>query len=391
MTNAFIPRDMSDAILRIVKSFPVVTVTGPRQSGKTTLCRELFPKMSYVSMEDILVRMKAEMNPRRFLNQFSQGGIIDEVQAFPELLNALQVVVDEDKFSGTDRKFLLTGSNNFALLDSVSQSMAGRTAVFNLLPLSLHELVNSGFVKSTSQYILNGGYPAVWDNGEDVRSAILNSYIETYVERDVRKLLNIKDAHRFILFLRLCAGRIGTELNRSSLSVEIGVSVNTIDSWISVLEASYVLFLLPPWFSNIGKRLTKSPKVYFYDTGLAAALMGIRTEGQLDIHPLRGALFENLVVLEMIKTKLNKGETPDLYFYRDKTGREIDIIEDSGIALNAYEIKSATQFDKSYFRHIDYLDRLMPGKLQRRAVIYDGQSFVTEDGKELLDYRSVGN
>lgn len=391
MANLFIPRDMSGEILKVAKFFPVVTITGPRQSGKTTLCRELFPQMPYVSMEDINVRSQAEMNPIYFLEQFPEGGIIDEVQAFPEILNALQVVVDKDKFNKNERRFLLTGSNNFALLDRISQSMAGRTAVLNLLPLSLHELNKSGFNRSTSSYILNGGYPAVWDCGADARMAILNSYIETYVERDVRKLVNVKDARRFVQFLKLCAGRIGTELNRSSLSVEIGVSVNTIDSWVSVLEASYVLFLLPPWFSNIGKRLTKSPKIYFYDTGLACALMGIRTEDQLDVHPLRGVLFENVVVLEMIKAKLNKGEKPELYFYRDKTGREIDMIEDMGLTLNAYEIKSATRFEKSYFRHVDYLDRLIPGKLQRKAVIYDGQSFVTEDGKELLDYRAVGN
>ena len=389
MRDLFIPRDIASTVKRYSEVFPVVTITGPRQSGKTTLCRHMFPELPYVSMEDLEQRTRAQENPRLFLEQMVDGGIIDEIQVIPELLNALQVVVDEDKHAGRRRHFYITGSNNFALLNCISQSMAGRTGLLNLLPLSIAELTAAGFERTANEYMLSGGYPAVWDNQVEMRDVIINSYIETYVERDVRRLINVRDARAFLLFLKLCAGRIGSELNKSSISIELGVSVPTIDNWISILEASYVVFLLQPWYSNIGKRLTKTPKIYFYDTGLAALLMGIRTEEQLAIHPLRGALFENMALLEVVKSKLNRGEKADLYFYRDKSGREIDIIEEDGNWLDAIEVKSATRPDSSFFKNIDYLGKLLPERLRRRAVIFDGMDFELDGGREMLDFRNL--
>lgn len=384
----FIPRTMTPTLEKILKIYPIATLTGPRQSGKTTLCRELYRKMPYISLEDSSIRSLIETDTISYLNQFKEGLIIDEAQIFPELFSSLQVIVDEDRLTGNSRKFILTGSNNFSLLHNVSQSMAGRTGLLHLLPLSIHELVSSGHDVSTSEFIVNGGYPHVWTAGTEYRETILNNYIDTYVERDVRRLMNVKDMSTFIKFIQLCAGRIGTELNKSSLSVELGVSVPTIDSWINVLMASFVIFLLPPWHTNINKRLTKSPKLYFYDTGLASNLLGISTVEHLNLHPLKGALFENMVILDIIKRRYNRGLKSNLYFYRDKTGREIDIIEDNGLTINAYEIKSATKFNPDFFRHIRYLKKLLPDRVKSTGVIYDGSQQLPSTDEGIFNYRS---
>ncbi|MDR0687232.1 MAG: ATP-binding protein [Prevotellaceae bacterium] len=305
----------------MLRHYSVVVLTGPRQSGKTTLCKNKFPGYAYFNMEDLSLREQVAAAPKGFLEQYAPGGIIiDEVQQYPELLSFVQVVAD----SHPSYRFILTGSSNFALLQKVTQSLAGRAALLTLLPLSLAEL--KGYLHAdTDTLLLNGGYPAVWGRQMPAHD-VYRSYYSTYVERDVRQLLNIKDISSFKTFIRLCAGRIGSELSASALSCEVGVSSHTITHWLSILEASYLLFRLPPFYRNIGKRLVKAPKIYFFDTGLACFLLGIENERQLATHPLRGAIFENLITLELMKSRFNAGREPNIYFYRDKSQREVDIV-----------------------------------------------------------------
>jgi predicted AAA+ superfamily ATPase len=356
----------------MLQHYPVATLTGPRQSGKTTLCRMLFPELPYFNLENVDTLHLIQDDVKRFFDNHPGGVIIDEAHHLPRLLSDIQVLVDEDRFQGnTHRKFIVTGSSNFALLSKVAQSMAGRTSMLTLLPFSYKELHAAGISPDTNRFILNGGYPGVWRN-DAIRRSIFSDYTTTYIERDVRSLINIKDLSAFQAFVRLCAGRIGTELNASSLSVAIGVSVNTIQSWLSVLAASYVVYLLPPYHANIGKRLTKTPKFYFYDTGLASYLLGIESEEQLQMHPLRGALFENMVINELKKEGLNRGIDEPLYFYRDKTGREIDVIRVRGMNIEAYEIKAGKSYNTDYYKHLKYLKEKMGDVLTRTAVVYDG-------------------
>ncbi|HSN09646.1 MAG TPA: ATP-binding protein, partial [Hanamia sp.] len=292
---SFINRVLHQELERLSALYPVVVVTGPRQSGKTTLCKKQFPGYHYVNLEDISIREQIALAPKAFLQQYARGLIIDEAQQYPELFSYIQVVSD----ASDTAKFILTGSSNFSLMEKITQSLAGRAALLTLLPLSLAELGNRIKV-DTDIILLNGGYPAVWAKKIPVQDVSRN-YYNTYIERDVRQLLNVKDMTRFQTFIRLCAGRTGTELNASALSNEVGVSVPTVKEWLSTLEASYILFRLPPFYRNIGKRLVKAPKLYFYDTGLVCFLLGIENEKQLAAHPLRGSIFENLVVLEFIK------------------------------------------------------------------------------------------
>ena len=372
--SEFINRELATEIKKLFDFYAVITLTGPRQSGKTTLCRKLFPELPYVNLEDADTLLRIREDTKGFLANFPHGMIIDEAHHFPQLFSALQVIVDEDRFQGDPkRKFIVTGSSNFALLEKVSQSMAGRTAVLTLLPLSIQELHRAGKSLATDQLILNGGYPAVWLR-EPMRGRIFRDYTTTYIERDVRSILNVKDLMSFQNFIRLCAGRIGTEFNASALSVAIGVSVNTISSWLSVLAASYVVYLLPPYHANIGKRLTKTPKLYFYDTGLAAHLLGIENEQQLQTHPLRGALFENMVINEMLKEGFNRGEEERLYFYRDKTQREVDVLRTVGLEIEAFEIKAGKSYNPDYFKHLKFLQELLGPTVKRSAVIYDGDT-----------------
>lgn len=365
--------------------FPVITLTGPRQSGKTTLSRHLYPDKPYINMENLQTLMLFRENPVGFLNSFVNGAIIDEAQLEPEIFRALQVVVDEDQYTGTKREFIVTGSSNFTLMAKISESMAGRTSPLTLLPLSTKEILEySKELPSTTELLFLGGYPKVWISPFSSKDIIIQSYIDTYVERDIRKLMNIKDLNKFIKFLGLCAGRVGTELNRSSLAVETGVTVATIDSWISVLEASYIIWLLPPWSTNINKRLTKSPKLYFYDTGLLCSLLGITESSQLEKYPLRGAIFENLVVNNFKKGAFNEGRKPRLCFFRDKTGREIDLIYETREGLNLYEIKSSTGFNPDYFKNIRYFEKTFPDKVNSASIVYDGPTSDTGNSNSLI-------
>ena len=354
--------------------FPVVTLTGPRQSGKTTLCRHLYPDMPYINFENVQTGLLFNDNPVGFIDSFSNGAIIDEAQIEPTVFRALQTVVDEDRHVGRRRKFIIIiGSSNFSIMANSSESMAGRTAPLTLLPLSVNEILqNRKYDVSTNEFMYLGGYPQIWTSPMTVAEMILQSYIDAYVEHDLRQLMNIKDLNKFIKFLGLCAGRVGTELNRSSLAVETGVTVATIDSWLSVLEASYVIWMLPPWSTNINKRLTKSSKLYFCDTGLLCCLLGIKEAKQLDNYPLRGAIFENMIVNNFLKAAYNAGKKPRLSFFRDKTGREIDLIVENTDGISAFEIKASSGFNPDYYMHIRYFEKTFPQKVLYATIIYDG-------------------
>jgi predicted AAA+ superfamily ATPase len=367
-----INRLLQKQILEVSKFYRVITLTGPRQSGKTTLVRNFFPTLPYVNFEDITTRIEAMNDIKLFINRFPQGVIIDEAHNFPDIFSAIQVEVDEDIFRDKkDRLFIVTGSSNFSLLEKVTQSMAGRTAILTLLPLSIGELGGLTDGVSTDTFILNGGYPAIWAN-KVPRTMLFSDYYSSYVERDARQVVNLKEITAFHHFVRLCAGRIGSEFNASTLSNETGATAKTVNNWLNILGASYIVYLLPPYYENIGKRLTKTPKMYFYDTGLAAYLLGITDENQLQTHPLRGVLFENMVINEMLKERYNTGKDNNFYFYRDKSGREIDVIQWNSTTLNAYEIKSGMSYKSDYFSNIDYLKSLLNDKIDRAAVIYDG-------------------
>lgn len=362
-----IERTIAAKVTQLMGYYQVVTITGPRQSGKTTLCRNMFKDFDYVNLEDPTVRALAEDDPRTFFDMHSKQLIIDEIQNSAGLLSHIQVLVDEDK----GRRFILTGSGNFALMPGITQSLAGRTAVLTLLPLSLAELGSANMGGPTDTLILNGGYPAVWATSLP-RSDMYRNYYSTYVERDVRQLLNIKDITTFQKFIRLSAGRVGQLFNASSLAGEVGTTAKTISSWLNALTASYIAYTLPPYFENIGKRLVKTPKLYFHDTGLACYLLGIRSEEQLQVHPLRGALFENLAVNEALKSRTNIGEDSNLYFYRDKSQTEVDLVAVDGLQMSAYEIKSGKSYQSEYFKGLNTLRTLFGGRVTRSAVIYDG-------------------
>ena len=365
-------------------------MTGPRQSGKTTLCRNLFPDLPYANLEDMSLLAEIQSDPKAFLERHHEGVVIDEAQNYPEIFSYLQVAVDEDRFSGRNpRHYFVTGSNNFSLMEKVTQSMAGRTAVLSLLPLSTDEILRYRPDASTSELILNGGFPAVWGAGESGRRLLLSNYYTTYIERDVRQMLNVTNMTAFQLFVRLCAGRIGQEFNKQSMSNEVGVSVNTISHWLSILNASFITYTLSPYYANIGKRLTKTPKLYFYDTGLAAYLLGINTAEQLDVNPLRGNLMENLVVNDFMKYATNRGFNQQIYFYRDKSQREVDMLRIVSDGIEAYEIKSSKTWTTSFFNNLDYLKKVIGERLTRSMVLYDGSQENPQGDNGYINFRHL--
>lgn len=383
----YIQRDILPYLRKIYDAFPTVTLCGPRQSGKTTLCRREFPNLEYVNFENSGIRQIAIEDPVSFVAQYTNGAIFDEIQLVPEIFSALQVLIDEDRFKDNhDRKFILTGSANFSLLPNMRQSLAGRTGVLTLLPFSLHELQQGGLDRSADEYIYLGGYPGVWDAHFSMKNDIMDNYINTYVERDVRRIMEVKDLNKFTTFLKLCAARIGTELNRSSIAVEVGVAVSTIDHWLSVLQASYVLFLLKPWHSNINKRLTKSPKLYFYDTGLACTLLNIYDSQSIFLNPMRGQLFENLIIADQVKKLVNFGIKDEMFFYRDKSGKEIDLLVSTPTGLRAYEIKSGAVYRPEYMANIKYLKKLLGDDVVKSGVIYTGEVELNKPEEGVYNY-----
>lgn len=353
-------REISPVLKRLSTLYPIVGITGPRQSGKTTLAKSLFPHHPYVSLENLDIRSRAEQDPRAFLGSYPEGVILDEVQHVPVLLSYLQGIVDENPQKG---RYVITGSQNFALNSQIAQSLPGRIGMVTLLPLSLYELHQS---TDASMDIFTGGYPGLHQQHIPPLD-FYPSYIQTYIERDVRQLKNIGDLGRFQTFLKLCAGRIGQLINFSSLAQDASVSHTTAREWLTILEASYILFPLQPYHRNFNKRLVKMPKLYFYDTGLACALLGLEKKEQVEMHYLKGALFENLMVLEILKLRLNHGLPPHLYFWRDHTGHEIDVIGEWGGHIHAMEIKCGETFQDSYIKTLRYFTELSE-KIGKEAV-----------------------
>lgn len=332
-----IRRTAHDTIMRLARGFPVIAITGPRQSGKTTLARSAFPDKPYLTLEDPDTRLFAESDPRGLLSVYPDGLILDEAQRAPLLFSYLQGFVDNNLVPG---KYVLTGSQQFGLLSGITQSLAGRVGMVQLLPFAMNELKSAGKLPDVAdRLMLYGMYPPFYDR--DLAPADwFPAYVSTYIERDVRQLINVRDLSAFQRFIKMCAARTGQLLNLSSLASDCGITHNTAAAWISVLEASYIIFLLRPHFSNFNKRLVKTPKLYFIDTGLASWLLGVREQDQLTFHAQRGALFENLVVTEFLKGRFNRGQQADLHFWRDSKGLEVDLVLDDGITLKPVEIKS---------------------------------------------------
>ncbi len=364
-----IPRTAEPTLRELAKGYPVLALTGPRQSGKTTLARAVFSDHPYVTLENPVQREFAHSDPQGFLNKYADGVIIDEAQRCPELFAWLQGVVDQQQRAG---HFILTGSQQFGLMTGITQSLAGRVALLNLLPFSASELRQVGLLAPTlDEAIFKGSYPPVYDRQLDPGIWYAN-YVQTYVERDVRQLINVRDLGQFQRFLRLCAGRTGQLLNLSALGDDAGLSHNTAREWISVLEASYIIHRLPPQHQNFNKRLVKTPKLYFHDTGLAAWLLGIESPAQLSSHPLRGALFETWVVADYLKQRLNSARPSNLSFWRDRSGHEVDLLVEQGGKLTAIEIKSGATPGKDATRGLDQWRGLAGDQAAPSVLVYGG-------------------
>jgi predicted AAA+ superfamily ATPase len=380
-----IQREASAKVLEYASHYPVVTITGPRQSGKTTLCRMLFSDRPYVSLEAPDTREFALRDPRGFLERFDSGVVIDEVQRVPSLLSYIQVYADRHNRAGM---FILTGSQNLNLLDGVAQSLAGRTALVTLLPFTLAEAYGTSPPSSVEQLLYTGFYPRVFDQRLNPSEAS-SFYVSTYIERDLRQLINVRDLAQFEVFLKLCAGRTGQILNMSALGNDAGIAHNTARQWLSVLEATYVIKLLRPYYRNLGKRLVKAPKLYFLDTGVAAYLLSITERRHLTAHPLRGALFESFVVSELLKQRLNEGKSDNLYFFRDNKGLEIDILLESGAGVDQLEVKSGKTISSDFFAPLRKFAELH-GRVGRSSLVYGGTESMLREGVHVISWRDVG-
>ena len=379
----FIERDLAATLLDASQYFPVLCVTGPRQSGKSTLIKHIFNGYRRFTLEDYDVRSMAQNDPLGFLNQTNGGMIIDEVQRVPELLSYIQGIVDDRP----ERRFVLSGSSNFLLLKTVSQSLAGRAGVFELLPMSLSEAKEAYAEKTLDEIIYNGCFPAVCA-GKNVAKYLYPAYTKTYIDKDLRQLININNLSQFHTFLRLCAARIGSIFNASELAGEVGVASNTINAWVSVLEASYIIMRLQPWSENSRKRLTKSPKLYFCDTGLACHLLDIESPEQLSRDKMRGHLFENLIVMEALKQRYNMGKESNIFFFRDAKGNEIDLLIREAGELKAIEIKSSQTYAPSFEDVLKKSGSLLTTPVSKRAVVYAGNMENAAADIALLNYRN---
>ena len=375
---------MEDVIKEASQYFSVISVTGPRQSGKSTLLKHLFPDIPRYSMKDVNVREFAEHDPVAFLHQHPKGMFIDEVQKVPQLLEYIQGIVDDDP----DCQFLLTGSSNFELLHGLCESLPGRAGVYELLPMTYHESESTMSAKPLDEFLYNGLYPAICAEKNKAR-LFYPSYVKTYLERDVRDLLKIKDQMQFMKFMKLCAARVGSIFNASELAGQIGVDSKTITNWLSVLQASYLVTLLPPYYENISKRLVKSPKLYFNDPGLACYLLDIESPRQLARDKMRGAIFENYVVMEVIKHRYNRGLLNGVYFYRDSNQNEVDILLKEEGEITAIEVKSSMTYHTSFESDISQLSDWIKTPVVNKMIVYTGDFENTTSDIKILNYRHL--
>lgn len=386
MKIEYINRDLEKIIVEASEYYSVISVTGPRQSGKSTLLKHLFPDYKEYSMKDVHIRDFALNDPVAFLNQTTDGMFIDEIQKAPVLMEYIQGIVDRNP----ERKFLLTGSSNFEMMRDLSESLSGRSGVFELMPMSLSETNEFRTNLDLSNQLFEGLYPAVCSK-KNKAGFFYPSYVKTYLEKDVRDLLNVQNQMQFMRFLKLCATRIGSIFNASELSAEVGVDVKTITRWLSVLQASYLITLLPPYYENISKRLIKSPKLYFNDTGLACYLLDIESAKQLDRDKMRGALFENMIVMEIIKHRYNQGKTGGVFFYRDSNQNEVDVLLKQEGVITALEIKSAMTYNSSFEKSLKQIPTWINTPITNRAVIYSGDFENTSSDIKLLNYNHLGD
>ncbi|MGA2545205.1 MAG: ATP-binding protein [Rectinemataceae bacterium] len=382
----YIPRQIETTLLELAGQFPVVTMLGPRQSGKTTLVRKLFPEYSYVNLELPEDRLLAQQDPHSFFKRYAEPMILDEIQRVPDILSYLQIAVDEDRTK--KGRFILTGSQQLDLRAAVSQSLAGRTALLKLLPLSLAELSNVGIRLDRDEYLYRGLMPQLYEENLSP-TTMYSNYYQTYVERDVRQFANIRNVIAFETFVRLIAGRVGQIVNMSDLAGSTGMSATTLSQWLGVLEASFIVFRLPPYFENFGKRLVKSPKVYFVDPGLAAYLLGIREPNQVGIGPYLGGLFENLVVMEALKAFYNRGAEAELFFFRDSGGLEVDLLAGSFEKLTPLEIKASRTFSPDFCKNFSKL-RALSGKIGSGLVVYAGERNQDFQGSRVVNFVDAG-
>lgn len=380
-----ITRHLGTHLKKLARGFPMIGILGPRQSGKTTLARQIFPKYRYVNLEDTDMRKFATEDPRGFLSQYDRHVILDEVQRVPELFSYLMVKTDTDKIPN---QYILTGSQHFLMLSKITQSLAGRIALFNLYPLTYHELTQANLTKSSApEQIWYGGYPRLYDKTINP-NLWFKSYIQSYLDRDISLLSQIADLATFEKFLHLAAGRTGSILNYNSIASDVGVTHNTIKSWINLLITSGIVYLLPPYYANIGKRLIKSPKLYFVDTGIACRLLGIESPLQLPTHPLYGTLFETYVVMDMYKSFLNKGDSPRLYYWRDKTGLEADMYLAKALGGELYEVKSTQTIPTDAFNNLVKI-KLTFDKPVTLNLIYGGDNNQKRTNGNVLSWKNI--
>lgn len=385
MAIGYIDRDIEAVVREAAQYFSVLCITGPRQSGKSTLLRHIFPDYKEFSLKDVYVRDYALNDPVAFLNQTAGGMFIDEIQKAPVLMDYIQGIVDREP----ERRFLLTGSSNFEMMRNLSESLAGRAGVFELMPMSLSETKPHRPSHELSQLLFDGLYPAV-SAGKNTAKYFYPSYVKTYIEKDVRDLLNVQNQMQFLRFVKLCAARIGSLFNASELAVEVGVDSKTIGRWLSVLQASYLITLLPPYHENTAKRLVKSPKIYFNDTGLACYLLDIESPRQLDRDKMRGALFENMIVMEMVKHRYNSGKDGGVFFYRDSNQNEVDILVKQEGEIMALEVKSSMTYHHSFEKTLRQLPEWINTPVTQRALVYAGEFENVNADVKVMNYNNLG-
>lgn len=380
-------RTMLSALISLSKQYRVISVMGPRQSGKTTLVKEAFSAKPYVNLEIPDQRYAAQADPRGFLAQFPEGAILDEIQHVPELLSYIQAIVDEAQIPG---QFIITGSHQLELHEAVSQSLAGRVGLLSLYPLTQQELKQAGIELSLDEQIIHGFYPGVYSENQNPTQAY-RFYVQTYLEKDVRQISAIHNLMLFQNFMKLCAGRIGQTIDYAAMSNEIGVAANTVKNWISILEASYIIVRLKPYFENFGKRLIKAPKLYFTDVGLAAYLLDIQMPSHVSRDPLRGYLVENLAIMELVKYRQNRGMEPNIYYYRDNLQKEVDIVIKHGHQLIPVEIKSSQTFSSSFLSGLMYFTDLVGERVNQSYVVYAGELTQTIGKVQVINYKDIND